>query len=166
MGWEWRVFIPLKVGEERLFPSNDNIEKRDDNYYVNSEKCGVKQRNGAREFEVKVLQDTTKRGAEHYKKHIVQKLANDFSSNVQITVHKERQKQGYNIRHGYINREVAYVCVKDKWWKSICWEGEPNCIYKAVQDYFRLRDDWTISDIQLPTESIIGGYPRWLTSLY
>ena len=166
MGWEWRVFIPLNDGKEQLFSSNDNIEKRDDDYYVNSEKCGVKQRNGATELEVKVLQNTTKRGAEHYKKDIVQKLAKEFSSNVKIRVHKERQKQVQYFQHGCVICEVAYVCAKDKWWKSICWEGEPKCIYKAVQDFYRLKDDWTLSDIQLPIGSIIGGYPRWLTSLF
>ena len=165
MGWEWRVFIPMNDVQERLFSSNDNIEKRDDIYYVKSEKCGIKQRNGSREFEVKVLHDTTHRGAEYYKKHIVQNLAKDFSSNVKIRVHKERQKQVHNIQHGHIMCEVAYVCAKDKWWKSICWEGDPKYIYKAVQDFYCLKDDWNLSDIQLPIDSVIGGYPRWLTSL-
>lgn len=165
MGWEWRVFIPLNDGDERTFPSNDSIEKRYDDYFVNSAKCGVKQRNGARDFEVKRLQDTTKQGAEKYEKIIVQKSAMDVSSNVKIRVYKERQQQVHRFQHMCVIYEVAYVCAKDKWWKSICWEGELKGIYKAVQDYFRVKDDWNLSHIQLPIDSTIGGYPRWVTSL-
>ena len=167
MGWEWRIFVPLDGVEEQKFPFSDAIEMiYDDTYYKGNEKFGIKQRSGKREFEVKELMEYTKRAAEYYKKHFVANksevlsLTKDFDSNISITIHKERQKQVQIIENRIFEYEVAYVNCNNNAWKSICWEGEPKMIYDSVQKYFNLKDGWNLSDIQLPSESIIGGYPR------
>ena len=164
MGWEWRIFIPLASDDEHHVPFTINAEKRLDVYYVESEKIGVKKRNGVGDYEVKTMHDSTHYGAEKYIKHIVpEQMGHKYNSYPTVQVHKERQKQIHYSKHDSIIFEISFICAKDRWWKSMCWEGSPSVIYVEVQKYFELMDGWTKSSINLPNGSIICGYPQWIT---
>ena len=166
MGWEWRAFIPLTNEEVHCFPSTVNSEKRTDVYYVENEKNGVKKRNGEGAYEVKVLIDSKDFGAEKYKKNLVPStMGHKYQSYIHIDVYKERQKRIEYSNDGSMIFETSFVCAKNKWWKSICWEGTPTLIYHEIKKYFELEDDWIKSDLsdQLPEGNMICGYPKWVT---
>ena len=166
MGWEWRGFIPLANEDEHHFQFNLETEKRLDIYYVESEKIGVKKRNSVGDYEVKSMQDSTYYGAEKYIKYIVpEQMGDKYNSYVAVQVHKERQKQIHHSKHGSVIFEMSFVCAKDRWWKSICWEGSPSLIYDEVKKYFELMDGWTKSSINLPNGGITCGYPQWIATI-
>ena len=164
MGWEWRIFMPLINDEEHHFPTSFDVEKRYDIYYVESDKIGVKQRYGEGDYEVKVMKEWTYFGGENYKKDIVPyRMGQKYTSYVAIQVQKERQKQVCYSNSGSFVFETSFVCAKNKWWKSMCWEGSPEIIFEAVQNYFELDGDWSKPSEKLPEDGIVCGYPKWVT---
>ena len=113
MGWEWRMFMPLINEQERHFLTSYDIEKRDDIYYVENDKIGVKKRYGEGDFEVKVMKDSNYFGAENYKKDIVpSRMGHKYTSYIAIQVRKERQKQTCYSNSGILAFETSFVCAK------------------------------------------------------
>eukprot|EP00397_Hematodinium_sp_SG-2012_P061298 GEMP01080953.1.p1 GENE.GEMP01080953.1~~GEMP01080953.1.p1 ORF type:complete len:152 (+),score=35.07 GEMP01080953.1:331-786(+) len=110
------------------------------------------------------MRDSKKRGAENYKKiHVGQQEVPTYTSHFDITkplvVCKKRQKVP---SRGKLKSEIAFVSADGRWWKSLCWEGSPENIYFEVQNHFRLKDEWVLSDIHLPPGGFVGGYPAWV----
>ena len=124
----------------------------------------MKKRNGKGAYEIKIMSDSKDFGAEMYEKDTVSsEKGQKYQSYVSIEVYKERLKKINFSNNGLIVFETSFVCAKNKWWKSICWEGSPTSIYEEVRKYFELERDWTKSDLKLPEDSIICGYPKWVT---
>jgi len=176
MKYEWRVFWPLDsddTHEEEDLGSDEEVmewEERTDIYYFTGNAYGVKRRGEEKEFEVKVLIERKKRGAEKYNKHIVSKnrvreIVPTFypKTTKSLRVHKRRRV----IKIGGVKTEVCYLEANERRWKSLSWEGKAPLVYDTIRVHFDQDDDWTIESIlrDLPSGSHVGGYPSWVMTM-
>jgi len=174
MKWEWRAFMPIYLDglmKSEDYESTKDVEERTDIYYFTGDAYGVKQRDENEDFEVKVLTERKKRGAEKYKKFITSRdkvhdivPTFDPTSTNSLPVHKRRKV----TKIGKLKHEICYLTVDNKRWKSLSWEGkEAHEVYDAIQVHFNLTDDWTVESLRhaFPSGNHIGGYPSWVMTL-